>query len=82
MMIPLSQQERKRVFFWEDILKFACVTSQLRETQEIERCSSVSSDDVNPIDIGDNLRNLMRLPKISRCGWELKGINLWQQFQM
>jgi hypothetical protein len=81
MVIGLFQQERKRVFFWEEILELLCVTSQFCMALEIERFCVASDDDVNPIDIGDNLRNLMRLPKIGRRGWELKGVNLWQQYQ-
>jgi hypothetical protein len=38
-------------------------------------------DDVNFIDMGDNLRNLICQKKIGGRGGELKGINLWQQYQ-
>jgi hypothetical protein len=81
MMIRLDQQEQKRVCLWEKKLSADVTTSPESSAISAENSSCDVCGKANFIDIGDNLRNLMRLPKIGRRGWELKGINLWQQYQ-
>ena len=81
MVIRIALQERKRVWFWEEILFNALITSPEFSAFHAEISRMDDRAGVKCIDIGDNLRNLVRRPKKGGRGVELKEINLWQQYQ-